>query len=426
MSIEPGYSSTAAATGRGEAEYQELSSLVDQMAADMLEAWQKTRRYRELVCRTREEYARLAGESHVKAALRNLNKGRHPAFALGPVAAYDKNVHSQSVELLKTLGYRVDGNLYWLEEEGELVKLVAEAARMWQEVALREAGCPGPGQRGGYETFEPCHVDRQAGGSYPVRARDTPGVDAVQKRREDLLAAGEAGDAVIEINRAQVKASQVKLGTNPGLKPVLRNLEAMERAMPTVEIALKAARPKPPAPILDPFAAHAAAPPDLSKLPRHKVLRIADGDIIEVQKIPGVMSVRLLGVAAPAIDSPLLRSKVLGDLINGQVVALSYDPRGPLDKGRIVAQVYRVSDGLFVNLKLVQEGYGVTAANAPEPLQTELLTAEREAHAGQNGLWSPAAKAEAAALQKEKRGCTRILSRDQCIPEARKWRRRGP
>ena len=72
-------------------------------------------------------------------------------------------------------------------------------------------------------------------------------VDAVQKRREDLLAAGEAGDAVIEINRAQVKASQVKLGTNPGLKPVLRNLDGMERAMPTVEIALKAARPKPPA-----------------------------------------------------------------------------------------------------------------------------------------------------------------------------------
>ena len=133
-----------------------------------------------------------------------------------------------------------------------------------------------------------------------------------------------------------------------------------------------------------------------------------------------------LGVAAPTIDSPLLRSKVLGDLINGQVVALSYDPRGPLDKGRIVAKVYRVLDGLFVNLKLVQEGYGVTAANAPEPLQTELLTAEREAHAGQRGLWSPAAKAEAAALQKEESGCTRILSRDQRIPEARKWRRRGP
>ena len=250
-------------------------------------------------------------------------------------------------------------------------------------------------------------------------------VDAVQKRREDLLAAGEAGDAVIEINRAQVKASQVKLGTNPGLKPVLQNLEAMERAMPTVEIALKAARPKPPAPIQDPFAAHAAAPPDLSKLPRHKVLRIADGDIIEVQKIPGVMSVRLLGVAAPTIDSPLLRSKVLGDLINGQVVALSYDPRGPLDKGRIVAQVYRVSDGLFVNLKLVQEGYGVTAANAPEPLQTELLTAEREAHAGQRGLWSPAAKAEAAALEKEKTRLHQDLVKGLTHPRGKKVEEKG-
>jgi hypothetical protein len=107
-------------------------------------------------------------------------------------------------------------------------------------------------------------------------------------------------------------------------------------------------------------------------------------------------------VAAPAIDNPRHRSRFLSDLVSGQDVALAHDSLAPLDKGRIVAEVYRVSDGLFVNLKMVQEGYGVPAENAPEALQAALLAAELEARAGQRGLWSPAAQVEEAALEQQK------------------------
>ena len=46
------------------------------------------------------------------------------------------------------------------------------------------------------------------------------------------------------------------------------------------------------------------------------------------------MQVVSVDVAAPPNDSPLLRAKFLRDLLDGAVVALDYDPRQPLDKGR--------------------------------------------------------------------------------------------
>jgi endonuclease YncB( thermonuclease family) len=401
-SLQSSYNSRASATGQGLEEYYHLKQLVDQMAADMLEAWRENSRYKDLVLRTQAEYASLARDAQVKAALRVLNKGRHPQVALGPAVAYERNVHSQAVELLKSLGYHVEGHVYWLEEEAELVKLGAEAARLWQEVAPAASGLPAPAHAG---TPKPSSAlllaERRADLVELVHALRER-VSAVQKRRDDRLAAGEARDAVIELNRIQGKTGQVSLGINPGLKAVLQNLDAMDRALPALEKVAKPAGPKPRAPILDPAPARTPAPADLSKLPHHRVLRIADGETIEVQKLPGVMRIRLLGVAAPANDSPLLRSKFLGDLLGGQIVALDYDPRGPLDKGRIVARVYRVSDGLFVNLKMVQEGYGATDASAPQPLQTEFLAAERAAHAGQHGLWSPASRDATAALEQEK------------------------
>ena len=52
--------------------------------------------------------------------------------------------------------------------------------------------------------------------------------------------------------------------------------------------------------------------------------------------------------------------------------------------------MYRVSDGLLVNLAMVKEGYGVTADDAPASLKSTLSAAEGEAIVEQRGLWSPA------------------------------------
>jgi endonuclease YncB( thermonuclease family) len=184
---------------------------------------------------------------------------------------------------------------------------------------------------------------------------------------------------------------------------VLQNLEVMERVIKSQSIPVTETVPKPPGPVAVPAAALLPAPPDLSRLPRAKVLRIADGDTIVVQKKPGVTPIRLLGVAAPPFDSRSLRVKFLEDLIKDQDVAFVYDPDRPLDKGRIVAQVYRVSDGLFVNLKVVEEGYAATAADAPAPLERTLRAAELQAQKAERGLWSPAAAQREAALSEQKK-----------------------
>jgi endonuclease YncB( thermonuclease family) len=400
LSRHPQYVKQAEATGSGSGEYQALCTLVSRMAEDMAEAWRTTQRRKEVVNRIPDEYRKLADDPQVKAALRALNKGRHPAFTLGPIAAYQRNILNQSVELLSTLGYHREGNLFWLEEEAGLVDLGVRIYSLWQQVAV---GGPATLAQGTTKPLTGALLSARRV-EFVQRVRELRRrVGAVQERRDALLAAGEASDAVIEINRFQGRLAQVSLGTNPRLGQVLKNLEAMEQAIPSLTDASRPAGPGPPAPIPDPAPDLPPAPPDLNKLPRYKVLRVADGDTVEVHRMPGTMSVRLLGVVAPGIDSPLLRARFLGELLNGQAVALVYDPGAPLDHGRTVAQVYRVPDGLFVNLKMVQEGYGVPAENAPESLQAALLAAEQEARAAQRGLWSPAAKVESAALEREKK-----------------------
>jgi endonuclease YncB( thermonuclease family) len=140
---------------------------------------------------------------------------------------------------------------------------------------------------------------------------------------------------------------------------------------------------------------------DLSKLPRYKVLRIADAETIELKSLHGATPIRLAGVAAPAqaADSSRLRSRYLGTLIENQEVVLEHQPEQPPRKGGHAAwMVYRASDGLLINQAMVEGGYGITANNAPVALKPRLLAAEQAARAGQRGLWSPTAAAEAAEL----------------------------
>ena len=79
-------------------------------------------------------------------------------------------------------------------------------------------------------------------------------------------------------------------------------------------------------------------------------------------------------------------------------MVLAYDPARSPTKGPIAARVYRVSDGLLVNLAMVKGGWGVIADDTPVALQGTLWAAEQEAMADRRGLWSPAARDTAAAL----------------------------
>src|SRR3954471_14847518 len=101
------------------------------------------------------------------------------------------------------------------------------------------------------------------------------------------------------------------------------------------------------------------------------------------------MRVRLLGVTSPPTDSPYLRGKYLEAQIKDRDVGLDYDPGQKLDDGRVSARVYRLPDGLLINLAMVEAGFGVAAADAPDSLLLAFRSAEEEARVGERGLWSP-------------------------------------
>ena len=320
--------------------WREALALEEPMFADRMVLWREQTRYGDLVDRIPRRYAALAADPRIRAALRALNRGRQPKLALGPVAAYQKNLLKQSNELLRHLGYLREGDLYWLAKEAELIKQVNLAHRLWREIALYEPRLAPPGQAtSAPEATRPVPARSSADvapATKEARPATAPAMkpltaaqfaakraefgylvrelrrqaDALQKRREVLQAEGEARDALDQINRTKDKTSQARLGTHPGLKQVLQNLEAMERAVQTEEVPRTRdvellsgdiRRNNRPAPlVVDPAADSPRAAEDITELPRYTVLHIPDGNSITVRK-PGEVQVqvRLLGVASP-------------------------------------------------------------------------------------------------------------------------------
>ncbi|RKU20992.1 nuclease [Candidatus Poribacteria bacterium] len=105
---------------------------------------------------------------------------------------------------------------------------------------------------------------------------------------------------------------------------------------------------------------------DFSKNPAYLVLRVVDGDTVEIDYQGKKMDVRLIGVDTPETVHPSKpvesygkeASAFLKNLLLGESVYLRFD-RDKTDKyGRLLAYLYRAPDGLFVNLEIVRQGYG--------------------------------------------------------------------
>ncbi len=255
---------------------REAQPIEREFAASQREIREGFIRHRMLVSRAMNRYAALAARPEIKAALREVNRGTHPKLALGPIAAYRQNVLKQSIDTLGVLGYRRDGDLYWISEDAEFIKRGGQARLLWREVAMHERRLASPGQATP-ATPIPATTRQLTKPPVPSRpsvpfapgnggARPTPApavkpltaaqiaakraelvrlvrelrlqADVLQERRDALLAEGEARDALEEINRASRKAHQAKLGTKPGWKLALQDLEAIERAIYTEKVPL--------------------------------------------------------------------------------------------------------------------------------------------------------------------------------------------
>jgi endonuclease YncB( thermonuclease family) len=131
------------------------------------------------------------------------------------------------------------------------------------------------------------------------------------------------------------------------------------------------------------------------------VKRVVDGDTIVVHVGTRDERVRLIGIDTPETVDPRKPVQCFGKeasdhtkalLPPGTVVRLERDaePRDRYD--RLLAYVYRTSDGLFVNLELARDGYAQLLTIPPNVTYVDQLrVAVADARHEGRGLWSSCA-----------------------------------
>jgi micrococcal nuclease len=130
---------------------------------------------------------------------------------------------------------------------------------------------------------------------------------------------------------------------------------------------------------------------------RAAVVRVIDGDTIVVHIGGRDENVRILGIDTPETHKPNTPVECFGPEASDRMTALL--PRGTTVRlvrdveardryGRLLAYVYRDSDGLFIDLTMVSEGYAGPLAIPPNLAhRTDLDAAAAAAQAAKRGLW---------------------------------------
>ena len=128
------------------------------------------------------------------------------------------------------------------------------------------------------------------------------------------------------------------------------------------------------------------------------VVRVVDGDTIDVTVDGTEERVRLIGIDTPETKKEGTPVECFGPeatafteslLPPGTPVRLERDiePRDPYD--RLLAYAYRAGDGLFVNLEIVRRGYAQPLTIPPNVAHSAaFVDAARDAEADDAGLWS--------------------------------------
>jgi len=126
------------------------------------------------------------------------------------------------------------------------------------------------------------------------------------------------------------------------------------------------------------------------------VVRVIDGDTIEVDIIGMRFKVRYIGIDTPELDDKQPEFRALAqeatrlnrELIEGKVVRLEKDVSGTDDFGRLLRYVY--VDDIFVNAELVRQGLAWAEPYEPDTkYQDYLEELEAEARQAGRGLWAP-------------------------------------
>lgn len=129
-----------------------------------------------------------------------------------------------------------------------------------------------------------------------------------------------------------------------------------------------------------------------------RVVRIVDGDTIHVMLNGIDEAVRLIGIDTPETHGKGGLRECFGAEATRRISALIppgtqvrvvRDAEARDRYGRLLAYIYRRSDGLFVNLTLVKEGYAVAFTFPPNVAHVdEFVAAGRTSRDANKGLWS--------------------------------------
>src|SRR4051812_19821496 len=131
------------------------------------------------------------------------------------------------------------------------------------------------------------------------------------------------------------------------------------------------------------------------------VVRVIDGDTVDVRLDGQVVRLRLIGIDTPEVVDPRRPVECFGreasarahELLDGQTVRVEADPtQGDMDRyGRLLRYIW-LGDGRLFNQEMVAQGYAFEYTyNVPYKYQAAFREAERDAREAQRGLWSPEA-----------------------------------
>lgn len=129
-----------------------------------------------------------------------------------------------------------------------------------------------------------------------------------------------------------------------------------------------------------------------------EVVKVVDGDTIDVSINSTVKRIRLIGINTPETVDPRKLVECFGVeasnkaklLLSGKKVILENDSsQGEKDKyGRLLRYVF-LEDGTNFNLTMIKEGYAYEYTyNLPYKYQAEFKKAQKEAETTKAGLWS--------------------------------------
>ncbi|HXF72049.1 MAG TPA: thermonuclease family protein, partial [Actinomycetota bacterium] len=154
-----------------------------------------------------------------------------------------------------------------------------------------------------------------------------------------------------------------------------------------------------------------------------RVLRVIDGDTVEVRFRGRVEDVRLIGVDTPETVAPGEPVECYGReasafterRLEGRRVRLELDVELRDPYGRLLAYVW--VDGKLFNEVLVREGFAQVATFPPNVRYVDrFLAAQREARREGRGLWGGCPAGEPAVAAVDDRGGCDLSYPDLCIP----------